>query len=143
MTKIYKRPDDDGLEVHPKDTTPAGLPDAHVAEYGKTPISYKKAFQLAIPAVIHQEDGETPRAIVKETAESEKHSLSEAELDRKMTKLVDEGSFELLPVGESDENGDDPRKNWIFSVNVDTGSDHGFWASVDRNTGEVSVTGFN
>ena len=40
-------------------------------------------------------------------------------------------------------NGDDPAKNWIFQVVLDTGSDHGFWASVDRETGAVSVTGFN
>src|SRR5262245_41646467 len=141
--KTFKKPNDDGLEAHPTDQTPAGLPEAHVAKYGQRPIDYKKALELAVPAVIHQEDGETPRAIVKEIAESERHPLSEAELDWKMRKLVNEGSFELLPVGESNENGDDPGKNWIFSVDVYTGSDHGFWASVHRETGEVSVTGFN
>ncbi len=138
-----KKPDDDGLEAHPRNKTPVGLPEAHVAKYGKRSIDYEKAFKLAIPAVIHQENGEAPRVIVKEMAESEGHPLSGKELDRKMRKLVDEGSFELLPVGESNENGDDPAKNWIFSVGVATGSDHGFWASVDRETGEVSVTGFN
>ena len=141
--ETFKKSDNNGLEAHPRDRTPAGLPEAHVAKYGKTPIDYRKAFELAIPAVIHQEDGEAPRAIVKENAESEGHQLSEVELDWKMRKLVDEGSFELLPVGDSNENGDDPKKNWIFSVNVNTGSDHGFWASVNRETGEVSVTGFN
>ena len=134
---------DDGLEAHPKDKTPAGRADAHVADYGKTPIDYATAFALAIPAVIHQEQDEAPRAIVKQVAELDGHPLSETELDARMRHLVDEGTFELLPVDESNPNGDDAAKNWIFSVMVDTGSNHGFWASVSREAGTVRVSGFN
>ncbi|HEU4893503.1 MAG TPA: hypothetical protein VFT47_18235 [Vicinamibacterales bacterium] len=141
--KTFKDGKDDGLEAHPRDMTPAGRAEAHVAEYGHTPVDYETAFALAIPAVIHQEQGEAPRAIVKQVAELDGHPLSETELDAKMRQLVDEGAFELLPVDESNENGDDPRTHWIFSVIVDTGSDHGFWASVSREAGTVSVTGFN
>jgi len=141
--KPFKTAGDDGLEAHPRDMTPAGRADAHIAKYGNTPIDYETAFELAIPAVIHQEQGEAPRAIVKQVAELDGHPLSETALDAKMRQLVDEGTFELLPVDESNQNGDDPRKHWIFSVTVETDSDHGFWASVSREAGTVSVTGFN
>lgn len=130
-------------EVRPRDTTPPGLPAAHEAEYGRRAIEYERAFDLAIPAVLTHETGESPRALVKEFAEAEGHPLTKEELDEKMRELVAAGSFELLPVDETNENEDDPRQNWIFQVSVETGSDHGFWASVDRNSGQVEVSGFN
>jgi hypothetical protein len=127
----------------PANLTPPRRAGEHLSAYGRSPISYSDAFNRAIPAVIHQEGSETPRDIVRSIAESEGRPLSKAALDRKMAELVGKGSFELLPVGESNEAGDDPKQYWIFSVQVDTGSDHGFWAAVDRKTGEVSVSGFN
>lgn len=143
FVKSFTKPDPVPGEANPKDATPAGLAAKHAAKYGAHSVPYEDAFRLAIPAVIHQEGGETPRDIIKGIAEMDGKPLTEAQLDKKMQKLVNAGNFELLPVGESNENGDDPKKFWIFRVHVETGSDHGFWASVDRDTGEVSVTGFN
>jgi hypothetical protein len=127
----------------PANLTPVGRAGEHLLAYGRTPISYSGAFNRLIPAVIRQDGRDTPRNIVRNIAEMAGQPLSEAELDRKMTDLLARGSVELLPPGESNEVGDDPAKAWIFELQIDTESDHGFWAAVDRHTGEVSVSGFN
>jgi hypothetical protein len=132
-------------DVRPEDLTPPRRIDAHLAEYGNHAIDYDEAFDRAIPAVVSSEDDvESPRSIVRADAEARAgQRLSDKELDRVMRELVSSGSFELLGVGESNETGDDPKKRWIFQVNVDTGTDHGFWAAVHRDTGKVHVSGFN
>ncbi len=125
-----------------KDTTPKLLIAAHQAEYGSSPVGYADAFKKGIDAVMKDEDtGETPRALLKYFAEENGEPLTDAQLDAQMKKLFK--GMELLPVGEASESGGEPDQHWIFSVDLDAGSDHGFWVSVDRKTGEAFVNGFN
>ncbi|MBL8911852.1 MAG: hypothetical protein JNM17_14255 [Archangium sp.] len=127
-----------GTGVNVKDTTKASTIAAHQSEYGDARVSYKDAFKKAIDAVLKSEDGETPRAILKEFAEP---PMTRSQLDAEMKKIFK--GLELLPVGEASESGGEPGKDWIFSVDADAGSDHGFWVSVSRETGEATVSGFN
>jgi len=125
-----------------KDTTPKSLIAAHETAYGHSAVSEAQAFKKGVEAVLHDEDsGETPRALLKYFAEEEGHPLTNAQADAKMKKLLK--GLELLPVGEASESGGDPKKDWIFSANVNVGSDHGFWVSVNRKTGDAMVNGFN
>jgi hypothetical protein len=125
-----------------KDTTPKLLIASHTAEYGSAGIGYAAAFKKGIDQVMRDEDGgETPRALIKFFAEEEGNPLTTAELDAKMKSLFK--GMELLPVGEASESNGDPAKDWIFAVDLDAGSDHGFWVSVNRQTGEAFVNGFN
>jgi hypothetical protein len=125
-----------------KDTTPKLLIAAHQAEYGTSPVGYADAFKKGIDQVMKdEENGETPRALLKYFAEEDGTPLTSAQLDAKMKKLFK--GMELLPVGEASESGGDPAEDWIFSVDLDAGSDHGFWVSVSRKTGEAFVNGFN
>jgi hypothetical protein len=128
-----------------RDLTPPGLIAAHLAAYGQGPVGYAEAFRRALEAVIANEDsGESPRAIVREFGGPDGGPItSKTKLDAAMKRLMAQGGLELLEVGESDEHGSDPEANWIFAVDIETGSDHGFWAIVDRRTGETTVDGFN
>lgn len=127
-----------GSGVRVKDETSPATLVAHQAAYGDSAVTYKEAFKKGIDAVLTQEDGETPRAILKEFADP---PMTKAQLDAEMKRIFT--SMELLPVGESSESGGDPEKDWIFAVRADAGSDHGFWVSVSRQTGEAYVSGFN
>lgn len=125
-----------------KDTTPKLLIAAHQAEYGSSAVGYAAAFKKGIDAVMKDEEtGETPRALLKYFAEDEGKPLTDAQADAKLKKLFK--GMELLPVGEASESGGEPAKDWIFSVDINVGSDHGFWVSVNRQTGEAMVNGFN
>jgi hypothetical protein len=130
-------------DVRPVDGTPSRRVELHRAKYGDHAINYKQAFDLSIPAVLADENGETPRAIIAMDADASGRPMTKDELDQKMREIVAAGDFELLPVDETNENEDDPAKNWIFAVHVNTDSDEQFWAAVDRDTGQVLVTGFN
>lgn len=128
----------------PEDATPPRRIRAHEVEYGKHAVSYDEAFDLAIAGVVSSEkNADCPRSIIKADAELAGHPLSKDELDQVMAQLVAAGIFELLGVGESSEQEDDPKENWVFGVDVETQSDHGFWAAVHRDTGKVIVSGFN
>jgi hypothetical protein len=118
-------------------TSPATLA-AHTAAYGPAAISYKDAFKKGVEAVLKAEDGETPRSILKELSDPPR---TKAQLDAEMKKIFK--AMELLPVGETSESGGEAGKDWIFAVDADVGSDHGFWVSVSRDTGEAMVNGFN
>jgi hypothetical protein len=124
----------------PKDTTPKGLVTAHLDAYGSHKVTYQQAFDKAIAALLVQEDGETPRAILKEFADP---PMSTKQLDAAIKRIVNAGGLELLPLGEAEESGGEPQADWIFRASVDAGSDHGFWVSVNRDTGEAVVNGFN
>lgn len=127
-----------GSGVSVKDTTKPATLAAHTAAYGEARVPYKDAFKKAIDAVMKSEDGETPRAILKEFADP---PMTKAQLDAELKRIFK--GLELLPVGETSESGGEAGKHWIFSVDADAGSDHGFWVSVDRTTGEAFVNGFN
>ncbi len=120
------------------DDTAAGTIDAHLAAWGTPAISYADAFARAVDAVLTEEEGETPRAIIRQIHGDQ---LSQDQLNAAVREAVK--GLTLLPVGESDEEGTDPASAWIFSVRHQTGSDHGFWVAVDRNTGDATVSGFN
>lgn len=137
---VGQQPEDD---VRPVDGTPSRRVELHQAKYGDHPISYKQAFDLSIPAVLTDENGETPRAILATDADASGQPMTKDELDQKMRQIVAAGDFELLPVDETNVFDEDPAKRWIFAVHVNTDSDEQFWASVDRDTGEVLVSGFN
>lgn len=125
----------------PKDTTPKGLIEKHLKEYGSHKVSYQDALAKGIQAILTSEEGcEDPRALLKEFADP---PMTKKQLDAKMKEIVAAGSFELLPLGEAEESCGDPQADWIFRANVDVGSDHGFWVSVNRDTGEAMVNGFN
>ncbi len=121
-----------------RDRTPATLISKHLATYGVTPTGYQEAFKRGIEAVLTQEDGETPRAILKEFADP---PMTKAQLDAAMKGIFK--SMKLLPLGEAGETSFDARTQWVFSVEADAGSDHGFWVAVDRQTGVALVEGFN
>jgi hypothetical protein len=121
-----------------KDTTRASTLSAHQAAYGTARVPYEQAFKKAIDAVMKSEDGETPRAILKEFADP---PMTKAQLDAEMKKIFK--GLQLLAVGEASESGGTPGKDWIFKVDANAGSDHGFWVSVSRDTGEAFVNGFN
>ncbi len=127
-----------GTGVQVKDTTSPATLLAHRAAYGDARVEYKDAFKKAIDAVMKAEDGETPRAILRETMDP---PVTKAKLDAEMKRIFK--GLELLPVGETSESGGEAGKDWIFSVDADAGSDHGFWVSVNRTTGEAMVNGFN
>lgn len=125
-----------------KDTTPKLLIASHQAEYGASPVGYAAAFKKGIDAVMKDEEsGETPRALLKYFAEEEGTPLTDAQADARLKRLLK--GLELLPVGEASESGGDPAQDWIFAVDIEVGSDHGFWVSVNRKTGEAFVNGFN
>jgi hypothetical protein len=125
----------------PKDTTPKGLIEKHLKEYGSQKVGYQEALQKGIQAILTtDEGGEEPRSILREFADP---PMTKKQLDAEMARLVNAGSFELLPVGEAEESCGDPETDWIFRARVDVGSDHGFWVSVNRETGEAMVNGFN
>lgn len=119
------------------ETSPATLV-AHQTAFGDAKVSYKDAFQKGIDAVLTQDDGETPRALLQEFAD---HPMTSKQLDAALKKALT--ALELLPVGEAEESGGEPGKDWIFRVSCDVGSDHGFWVSVNRTTGDAMVNGFN
>lgn len=121
-----------------KDETSAATLAAHAREYGVSAVPYKDAFAKAIEAVMTSIDGETPRAVL---AESEVPPLAGAQLDAAMKRIFK--GLRLMQVGDSSESGRDPEHAWIFAVSANAGSDHAFFVSVDRTTGEASVTGFN
>ncbi|MGV3621167.1 MAG: hypothetical protein ACO1OB_10140 [Archangium sp.] len=127
-----------GTGVSVKDETSPATLVAHQAAYGDSAVSYKDAFKKGVEEVLRSEDGETPRNILKEFADP---PMTKAQLDAEMKRIFT--SMELLPVGEASESNGDPAKDWIFAVRADAGSDHGFWVSVSRETGDAFVSGFN
>lgn len=144
FVKVARTADTSGPEARPVDSTPAGRVGEHLRAYGEHRIGYAEAFRRAVEAVIRDgDDPESPRSIVAYNAESEGERLSARALDARMRELLSDGGLELLPVGESSEAAGEPPTHWIFAVDVDSGSDHGFWASVNRDTGKVEVNGFN
>ena len=90
-------------------------------------VSYKDG-------VLKEEDRETPRASLKEFAEP---PMTKAQLDAEVKRIFK--SMTLLPVGEASESGGQPGKNWIYKVEANAGSDHRFWVSVNRTSGEAMV----
>ena len=125
-------------EVRPIDGTSERRIQLHEAAYPGHAVSYQQAFDLAIPAVLFSEEGESPRAILNSEG-----SIPKDDLDRKMRELVAAGSFELLPVDETNVFEEDPAKRWIFDVEVDVENFGKYWVSVDRDTGHTLVSGFN
>ncbi len=128
----------------PKDATPKRRIDAHVAAYGRSPVSYEKAREKAIQTFLRDADGETPLSILREIGESEGKPRGWAE--KELRKLMSErgAKIALLPVGEASESMGEPKDDWIFSLEMPSWpSDHGFWCSVNRKTGKAFVNGFN
>lgn len=124
-----------------KDTTPAAARRAHDAAFPSL-VGYAEAFKKAEAAVLTNEDSpESPRALLREWAADDGRSWSDAQLKRELQKRF--AGLELLPPGEVDETYVESATHWVFAVDLDVGTDHGFWACVDRQTGEVSVEGFN
>ncbi|MFZ5470209.1 MAG: hypothetical protein ACOZIN_12310 [Myxococcota bacterium] len=125
----------------PKDQTPQSRIAKHLAAYGQHRVSYPVAFQKAVAAVLTQEgDSESPRSILKEFWPGGRRPTDaqlRAELRQKLKGL------ELLPVGKAEEAAGQPSKDWIFRVDIDVGSDHGFWVAVNRQSGKAVVNGFN
>jgi hypothetical protein len=137
----YAKATSDVFSKGPRDTTSKTLVAAHEAAYGQGAIREADAFKKGIAAILVADDGETPRALLREISSGEGETLTEAQLTAKIKKLLK--GMELLPVGESSESGGEPDKDWIFAVDINVGSDHGFWVSVSRQSGEAMVNGFN
>ncbi len=121
-----------------KDHTPPALIKEHEEAFGTSAISYDQAFKLAIEAVLTDEDGETPRAILREINDN---SLTKEQLDAEVKKAFK--GLTLMEIEETGEQGGEPSEEWIFRVSHETGSDHGHWVNVNRETGEAWVSGFN
>ncbi len=123
-----------------KDETPASRVRAHEAQY-ESRVSYRAAFEKAARAVLTDDSPESPRGLLLEQAEYDGVTLSRAQLDAQLKKALE--GLELLAPGETGESMAESDTHWIFAVGIDVGTDHGFWACVDRQTGETYVTGFN
>lgn len=121
-----------------KDTTTTAVRRAHEAAYGSSNVSYAEAFKRAKDTILTYDGEEGPRATLQEFADE---PLSKAKLDALIAKRFH--GLELLPVGESEESYGEPAKDWIFRVDVDTGTDNAFWVSISRETGEASISSFN
>ncbi len=139
--QVQKEPKDDSPVRGVANTTSQALVKQHVDAYGASPVSFQDAFKRAVDALMTQKAGETPLAVFMEFGGRDGGSLSEAAAKKKLQAAL--AGLELLPVGEASESGGTPKDDWIFSVDVDSPTDHGFWVSVNRKTGEASVNGFN
>jgi hypothetical protein len=123
-----------------KDKTPASRIADHERAYGSSPITEKEAFGIGVKAIL--EDREYgPGNILKEMGMGDGTEMPEAKIQSELKKHFK--SMELLPKGESEESGGEPKDAWIFRVSCNVGSDHGFWVTVDRQNGDAQVNSFN
>ncbi len=134
------RPVFDTGEATVKDKTSASRVAAHIAEYGQPRVGYADAFQKAIKAVMKDREY-GPGSVLKEVGDGNGNELTDRQIEAELKKAFK--SMTLLPPGESEESYFEPDKQWIFRVDCDVGSDHGFWVGVDRTTGQADVTNFN
>ncbi|MHB8877065.1 MAG: hypothetical protein ACYC8T_25500 [Myxococcaceae bacterium] len=126
-----------------RDTTPKARIQEHLAAFGSQPISYEKAFAIALKAVATEEESGLP-AFVREFGGPDGAGLSDPKkIDAEVKALLKAGTVELVPTGEEIPTGEENKDAWIFSVSTDGQGDNGLWAIVDRKTGEASVTNFN
>jgi hypothetical protein len=123
-----------------KDKTPAGRIADHQRAYGVSPVSYKEAFELGRKAVLKDREY-GPGYILKEMGNGDGSTMAESKIQAELKKAFK--SMELLPKGEASESGGEPAQEWIFRLQCDVGSDHGFWVNVNRQTGDAQVTSFN
>ena len=123
-----------------KDKSKASDLRAHLAEYGVSRVGFDDAFARGVKAVLKDRDY-GPGGVLRDIGDGNGGELTDAQIAAELKKAFK--SMALLPVGESSESGFDPRTQWIFSVDCDVGSDHGFWVGVDRETGATEVTNFN
>lgn len=124
----------------PSDKTSATRIAQHLAEYGTPAVPYSDAFAIGVKTVLaDREYG--PGNILREMGGEDGNGLPEAKLRVELEKAFK--SMTLMPVGEASESGFDPQTHWIFELDADVGSDHGFWVGVDRATGDATVTSFN
>lgn len=124
----------------PKDKTSATRIAQHLAAYGTSAVTYSDAFAKGVKAVLaDREYG--PGNILREMGGPDGAGLSEAKVKAELEKAFK--SMTLMPVGQSSESGFDPAATWVFELDSDVGSDHGFWVGVDRQTGDAQVTSFN
>lgn len=127
-----------------RDATPKGLVAKHLKKFGSSPISYDKAFALALKEAFASQEG--PRGFVEEAGSPDGSPWSsKAKVDAVMKKLLADGSLELIGTNESIPTGEEVQDNWIFRIDVgdEYTGDNGLWAIVDRQTGDSSVTSFN
>ena len=122
-----------------KDTTRPSTIAAHEKAYGKSKVSYAKAFGIAAKAIFKDDAG--PRWLLTQYQLDATGTVDKAKLERDLKTAIK--GLKLLGVGRTNENLDDPKANWIFTADVDDGSDNGYWVSVDRKTGATLVTNFN
>jgi hypothetical protein len=127
-TDRFERP---GAKV--RDETPLARVETHRKTYGDTPVFYPDALALAARAVLEDGSESSPRRVLEQSGLAD----VEGELARRLSR----GSLTLLKAGRADSFGTDPSRWWIFEVNLDAGSGHGFWARVNRQTGEAHVQG--
>ena len=126
-----------------RDVTPSGLAAKHERLYGKHAISYDKALELALKAVATDTESGLP-AFVAEFGGPDGAGLDDPKkIDAEVRALLKAGTISLVPTNEEIPTGEENAANWIFSVSTDGQGDHGLWAIIDRETGDVSVTNFN
>ncbi|MBL8954822.1 MAG: hypothetical protein JNK82_28855 [Myxococcaceae bacterium] len=129
-------------EYTTRNTTPPSRVQEHLAAFGKTKITYEKAFEIGLKAVATEESG--IRGFVEQFGGPDGDPLTNpAAIKAEVKRLLKEGSMELIPKDEEIPNGSSNADNWIFSVSTDGQGDHGVWAIVDRKTGDVFVDNFN
>lgn len=125
-----------------RNITPSSRPAQHEAKFGASPISYEKAFELAVKAAATDEYG--LRVFVQEFGGPDGYGLSDpAAIDAEVRQLLADGTMELIDVDEEIPSGESSQDYWIFSVSTEGQGDHGVWAIVDRKTGDTTVSTFN
>ncbi len=139
-----------GAEV---DLPPAVI--AHMETLPGNSVGFEAALRAAIDSFLTDfDDAESPMALTLEEAiygpngggswppNANDIEIARADLlshiNRPSTKV------RLLCLGESPEGGESAANNWIVSLYIDSLSDHGHWAVIDRDGSEATYNyGFN
>ncbi|MDX1940352.1 MAG: hypothetical protein SFU99_07360 [Saprospiraceae bacterium] len=124
-------------------------------------VTFEQALNTGLASFLFDaNDLESPRNLVMEVHQifrknfASEEDWNEALTDKVQAYLNEGGRFRLLPVSlpanEDDldfnppENGETMRDNWVFYLYLDTLSDHGHWAIIDRTGAKPAYNyGFN
>ncbi|MFO0665770.1 MAG: hypothetical protein U0174_17575 [Polyangiaceae bacterium] len=112
-------------------------------------VKFEPAFRAALQSFLNDDDGgESPLGLINDL---DADDLPEGcgNLSSKKQRLVclvnsPDTEIGILKIGQSAEQGETVKENWIFTMSLPQLSDHGHWAIVDRKGQEATYNyGFN
>lgn len=106
-------------------------------------VKFEGALRKALDSFL--KDGDDPESPYGLIAEDEMYGRPRAEIEAKVKDYLNQPSttFRLHARGDLPEHGESTDTNWVFGLYIDTLSDHGHWAIVDRASGDTYNYGFN